>query len=66
MDRLNPYMKAVLGGVVAALSFAIPIVDDGVTLSEVLGIVLAGLTGTGLVYAVPNRERHEPQHYDDV
>lgn len=47
--------KAVIGGVVAAISFAIPIVDDGLVASEVLGILLAGLTGTGLVYVTPNR-----------
>lgn len=51
------YAKALLGGLVAALSFAIPVVDDGLIASEVLGILLAGLTGTGLVYAVPNRKR---------
>lgn len=52
-----PYAKALLGGLVAALSFAIPVVDDGLIASEVLGILLAGLTGTGLVYAVPNKGR---------
>lgn len=54
---MTPYMKAILGGVVAALSFAIPVVDDGLVASEILGIALAGLTGTGIVYAVPNRPK---------
>lgn len=66
MKALNPYMKAVLGGLVAAISFAIPVVDDGLVVSEVLGIVLAGLTGTGLVYAVPNKDKHVPKHRADV
>lgn len=64
MNTLNPYAKAIIGGLVAALSFAIPVVDDGLLLSEVLGIILAGLTGTGLVYAVPNRERKQRSHAD--
>lgn len=54
---MNHYAKAIVGGIIAALSFAIPVVDDGLLVSEVLGILLAGLTGTGLVYAVPNRRR---------
>lgn len=52
---MNAYAKAILAGIVAALSFAVPVVDDGLAVSEVLGIILAGLTGTGLVYAIPNR-----------
>lgn len=53
--NLKPYAKSLLGGTVAAISFAIPCVDDGLVASEVLGIILAGLTGLGVVYAVPNR-----------
>lgn len=56
MDSLNPYMKAVVGGLVAGIAFAIPVVDDGLTVSEILGIALAALTGLGVVYQVPNRE----------
>lgn len=55
MSKLTPYAKAIVAGIVTALSFAIPVVDDGLIASEVLGIILAGLTGTGVVYAVPNR-----------
>ena len=47
--------KAILGGVLAALSFAIPVVDDGILLSEALGIALAGLTAYGIVFGVRNR-----------
>lgn len=59
MNQLAPYAKAALGGVVAAISFAIPCVDDGLVASEILGIALAGLTGLGVVYAVPNKSRPE-------
>lgn len=54
---MRRYAKAVVAGLIAALSWAIPVVDDGLVASEVLGILLAGLTGTGLVYATPNRPR---------
>lgn len=49
------YAKAVVAGLIAAISFAIPVVDDGLVASELLGIVLAGLVGSGITYAVPNR-----------
>lgn len=52
--KLGPYAKAIVGGVAAAVAFAIPVVDDGLLLSEVLGIVLAGLTGAGVTWVVPN------------
>ncbi len=51
-----PYAKAIIGGLVAAISFAVPVVDDGLLVSEVLGILLAGLVGSGLTYAVPNSD----------
>lgn len=49
------YAKAILAGVVAGATAAIPVVDDGVTPSEGLGILVAFLVGTGLVALVPNR-----------
>lgn len=52
--NLPPYAKALIGGLAAGVSFAIPVVDDGLVWSEILGIVGAFLAGTGLVYAVPN------------
>lgn len=54
--NVKTYAKAALAGTIAAISFAIPVVDDGVTASEVLGILLAGLVGLGVVYRVPNAE----------
>jgi hypothetical protein len=52
---MKQYAKSILSGIIAATSFAIPVVDDGLAPSEVLGIVLAGLIGLGIVYAVPNK-----------
>lgn len=49
------YLKAIVAGVIAAISYAIPVVDDGLKASEVLAIVLAGLVGSGVTYMVPNR-----------
>lgn len=54
MRTVARYRKAIVGGTAAALSYAIPVVDDGLLASEVLGIVLAGLIGSGLVAAVSN------------
>lgn len=51
----SPIAKAIIGGIAAALAFAIPVVDDGVTISEILGILLAGIAGSGLVYITPNK-----------
>lgn len=53
------YAKSILSGVIAAISFAIPVVDDGLAPSEVLGVILAGLVGLGVVYAVPNKPASE-------
>lgn len=53
--RVAPYWKAVAAGVASGVAFAIPVVDDGLLPSEVLGIVLAVLTGAGVTWAVPNR-----------
>lgn len=53
MNRLRPISKAIAGGLVGGISFAIPVVDDGVMPSEALGIALAFLLGLGIVYAAP-------------
>jgi hypothetical protein len=51
--KLNPIAQAILGGVAAALVVAAPLVDDGVTASEIIAIVLAGLGGSGLTAVTP-------------
>lgn len=48
--------KAWVGAAVAALSFAIPVADDGLVASEWLGILLAGLVAWQGVYWTTNRE----------
>lgn len=50
---------AVLGGATAAIATAIPLVDNGVLLSEGLSVALAGLVGTGLT-ALPGVRRPAP------
>ena len=42
---------ALLGGATAAIATAIPLVDDGLMISEALSVTLAGLVGTGLTAA---------------
>ena len=54
MKNWKRYAKALAAGIVAACSFAIPIVNDGVTTSEALGIVVAFFAGLGIVYQVRN------------
>lgn len=60
MDFIRRYYKAIFGGLGASIAFAIPVVDDGLIASEVLGIILAFLGGAGLVAIAPrNRPREE-------
>lgn len=47
--------KAWVAGLVAALSFAAPVVDDGLVASEVLGVALAAVAGFQAVYWTTNR-----------
>ena len=57
MESLKPYAKAFAGGLVTAIAFAVPVVDDGLLASEILGIAGAFLAGLGVVYRVPNGKR---------
>lgn len=54
MKKIRPYAKAVAAGLAAGIAFAVPVVDDGLKPSEILGIAGAMLTGAGIVYRVPN------------
>jgi hypothetical protein len=56
VNTLAPYFKAVTAALIAGASAAIPLVDDGLTLSEGLGIAVAFLTALTAVYAVPNKD----------
>lgn len=59
-DKLPAWLVEVFAGVGAALAFAIPVVDDGLVVSEVLGIALAGLAGAGLTALRPGGEGVQP------
>ena len=48
------YAKALLAGLAVAISTAIPLVDDGLLFSEVLGILGAALAAGVVVWRVPN------------
>lgn len=48
------YAKAIVGALVAAASAGIPVIDDGLSPSEVLIIAVAALTAFGAVWAIPN------------
>jgi len=52
---VKPYAKAITAAVIAGASFAIPVIDDGLTASEVCGIAVAALTAFGTVWGIPNR-----------
>jgi hypothetical protein len=59
MSRVRQVSKAIAGALAAGLAYAIPVVDDGITLGEGLGIALAVLGGLGIVYSAP---RNAPRY----
>jgi len=65
MFNVKPYAKAVVAALVAGASFAIPVIDDGLVPSEVLGIAVATLTAFGVVFAVPNQAEPEGPDPED-
>jgi hypothetical protein len=46
--------KAILAGLIALLSALVPVLDDGVTSAELLGVVVAALVAYGAVFELPN------------
>ena len=64
MSKLAPYFKALTAALVAGASAAIPLVDDGLTASECLGVAVAFLTALSVVYAVPNKDP-QAEHQDE-
>lgn len=53
--KLKEYAKAIVGGIVTALSTVmVALADNAITQTEWITIVLAFIAGTGFVYAVPN------------
>lgn len=53
---MTAYLKAIVGAIIAGASFAVPVVDDGLVASEVLGIMLAIVVGFQGVYWANNSE----------
>ena len=49
------YAKALVGCAVAGLSALLPVMEDGLTGTEVLTAVVAALVALGAVFAVPNQ-----------
>lgn len=60
------YAKAIVAALIAGASFAIPVVDDGLTTSEGLGIAVAALTALATVWAVPNARTRRRLKASDV
>lgn len=50
------YLKAILAGTIAGLSYAQAASDGGITQAEGIGIALATLVGLGVVGTVPNKQ----------
>jgi hypothetical protein len=54
--KIKPYMKAIVGALVAGLTaLSTALIDNTVTGQEWIAVVIATLTGLGVVYAVPNK-----------
>jgi hypothetical protein len=49
----KPYAKALIAGLLAAIAFAIPIANDGLSLSELLGMIAVLLTTGSAVAFTP-------------
>lgn len=56
MTNIKGQLKAITAGIVAGLSYAIPVVDDGLSAAEGLGIVLAAVVGWQAVYWTTNTD----------
>lgn len=63
---MQSYLKAIVAGLIAAITAAIPLVDDGVNVKDVLLIALAGLVGSGVTYAVPNKDPRGQRQAESV
>lgn len=51
--NVKPYLKSTAAGLVAAIAFLAPVVDDGVSASEALLATSAFLVGAGVVFTLP-------------
>jgi len=57
---MGRYAKAIVAAGFAAGTALIPALDGGLTVGEIIAVVLAGLIGGGLVAAVPNAATSDP------
>lgn len=54
---IKPYLKAVVGALVAGLgTLATAMADDAVSTAEWVAVAIATLGALGIIYATPNRE----------
>lgn len=65
LTRPATYAKAIAGAALAAATCAIPLVDDGLTPSEGLSILVAALTVLAGVWAIPNAKTGDQLDYED-
>lgn len=57
---ITPYMKAIVGGLVAGLTaLGTAMTDDKITNAEWVGVAIATLGALGIIYATPNRQPDE-------
>lgn len=56
MSKLNPYAKAIVGGLVAGLgAYQTALMDGSVTAAEWAGVAIAALTAAAAVWATANK-----------
>lgn len=59
------YRKAILAAVIAGLSAAVPLMDDGLTPKEIATIALAVIVAGAGVWAVPNAAKANATNWDE-
>ena len=65
MSNIAPYMKAVVGALVAGLTALLPALADGaINATEAVTAVIAFLVALGAVYAIPNKDP-QAEHQDE-
>jgi hypothetical protein len=67
MSKLAPYMKAVIGALVAGLASLQQALDDGsVSAQEWTAVAIAFLTAGAVVFAVPNKDPEAEHQAESV
>jgi hypothetical protein len=65
MSKVTPYLKAIVGALIAGLGvLALALEDEKVTSGEWVNIAIATLTALGVVWAIPNKDP-EGEHQDE-